>query len=939
MAKDKQTGAEGGVDYRSTLNLPATNFPMKANLPVREPERLKRWQGTSLSDRILEKRRGAPKWVLHDGPPYANGDIHLGHALNKSLKDILVRYKSMKGFYVKYVPGFDCHGLPIEQKALESLGAKVKEKSPLEIRRLCHQFATKYIGLQSGQFQRLGVGGQWKTPYLTLDPKVEARALRLFRDIVAGGYVYKGFRPVYWDPIFQTALAEAEIEYEEHVSPSIYVRFPCLDPEKNEVLRPHAPINFVIWTTTPWTLPGNLAVCLHPDFTYVVAEVAGGERVVAAEELLQSFCTDAKLGEPKVLAKCKGRDLEGLHCSHPLLEKQSLVILGEHVTLEQGTGCVHTAPGHGAEDFDVCKKYGIEPFQPVDEAGRFTELYPPMQGVQVWEANQTIIGELTARGLLAHVGKITHQYPYSWRSHRPIIVRATEQWFLALEHKGLRQKCLEAIQNSVQWIPKWGEARIYNMVAARPDWCLSRQRAWGMPIPSLHSKGAGKSILALEVIDRFIEYVEKEGTDCWYRRPLEDFLPEGFQCPESGGTEFEKEYDILDVWFDSGATHASILEADPDLASPADLYLEGSDQHRGWFHSSLLASMAGRGRPPYRAVLTHGFLLDEKGEAMSKSKGNVISPLDLMKHMGADVLRLWVASEDYRGDIRASKEIFERVSEAYRRIRNTFRFLLGNLADFDETRAAADGELDEIDRWALARLDQLVERVGQAYEQYEFHRVYHLTHSFCVEMSAAYLDVIKDRLYCSAPADRTRRAAQTAMREMLSALARLLAPIIPFTADEVWEAAYGGGESVHLADFPAPGGRAADEAFLQRWERFAALREIVARKLEEARREKKIGASLEAAVALRVKTPALYEVLALDADLLRQLFIVSSCKVERAPSAAGAETLEEQVEAEIRLADGAKCERCWNWTKEVGQNAEHPALCVRCADVVERLNR
>jgi len=926
-------------DYRSTLNLPHTDFPMRANLPKREPERLRVWQASKLAERILEKRRGSPKWVLHDGPPYANGDIHLGHALNKSLKDILVRYKTMQGFFVKYVPGFDCHGLPIEQKALEDLGEEVRTKTPLEIRRLCHDYATKYVGLQAGQFQRLGVGGLWDKPYLTLDPAVEARSLRLFRELVARGCVYKGFRPVYWDPIFRTALAEAEIEYEERVSPSIYVRFPCLDPGKSEVLRPHAPVNFVIWTTTPWTLPGNLAVCLRPEFDYVVAQVKDGERVIAAEGLLNVFCQDAALGIPKVLARCKGRDLEGLHCAHPLLDKASAVILGDHVTLEQGTGCVHTAPGHGAEDFAVCQRYGIAPFQPVDEAGCFTELYPAMQGVNVWEADARILEELKARGLLVHADTIAHQYPFSWRSHKPVIVRATEQWFLSVDHHGLRQACLKAIEQDVQWVPRWGQARIYNMMAVRPDWCLSRQRAWGMPIPSVYSVKAGKSILALEVIDRYIELVERHGTDCWYSMPLEAFLPKGFVCPESGGTEFEKEYDILDVWFDSGSTHVSILEADPELGAPADLYLEGSDQHRGWFHTALITSIGARNRAPYRTVLTHGFLLDEKGEAMSKSKGNVISPLDLMDRMGADVLRLWVASEDYRGDIKASAEIFERVSEAYRRIRNTFRFLLGNLADFDPSQAAPYAELEEIDRWALWRLDQLIERVEQAYEQYEFHRVYHFAHAFCVEMSAAYLDALKDRLYCSAPGDRTRRAAQTALAEIFSALVRMVAPVIPFTADEAWESAHGEGQSVHLAEFPKPSGRKADEAFIQRWEQFAALRECVARRLEEARREKKIGASLDASVTLRVCSPSLCEALAGQADQLRQIFIVSQCAVEPAPPREGASSLEEQVEAWVRPAEGRKCQRCWTWSREVGEDAQHPGLCARCADVVARLAR
>jgi isoleucyl-tRNA synthetase len=923
------------ADYRPTLNLPKTDFPMRGSLPKREPERLAAWKDSNLSERILEARSGSPKWVLHDGPPYANGDIHLGHALNKTLKDICVRYKTMKGFFVKYVPGFDCHGLPIEQKALEELGDEAAEKSPIEIRRLCHEYATKYIGLQTEQFQRLGVGGVWDKPYLTLDPGVEARSLGLLREMVSRGYVYKGLRPVYWDTVYRTALAEAEIEYEQHVSPTVYVRFPCLDTEKSPVLREHGPVNFVIWTTTPWTLPGNQAVCLHPDFDYVVAEVKDGERVVAAEGLLNVFCQDAELGIPKILGRCKGKDLEGLTCKHPLLDKESGVILGKHVTLEQGTGCVHTAPSHGAEDFYVGRDYDIEPFLSVDEKGEFNALYPPLEGVNVWDANPRIVEELRKRGLLVHTSRIEHQYPYSWRSHEPIIFRATEQWFVNMGHNGLREACLEQI-DKVKWVPEWGRDRIYNMIEARPDWCISRQRSWGMPIPSLFSVKAGHSILALEVIDRFIEQVREHGTDCWFTLPVEAFIPDGFVCPESGGTEFEKEFDILDVWFDSGSTHASVLEADPELASPADLYLEGSDQHRGWFHHALITSVAARDRAPFGTVLTHGFLLDEKGVAMSKSKGNVISPLDLMDRMGADVLRLWVASEDYRGDMKASKEIFQRISEAYRRIRNTLRFLLGNLSDFKPSMVLADADLEEIDRWALWQLDQLVERVGRAYEEYEFHRVYHFTNAFCVEISAAYLDVVKDRLYCSADGDRERQAAQTALFEIFSSLSRLLAPLIPFTADEAWESFHGPGRSVHLCDFPEPRGGRPDEALQERWRRLQAIRETVAGRLEEARRDKAIGASLEAAVKVRMAEAGTFEELKDEGDLLRQILIVSQVEIV-GPDEGAAEASEGPCAVEVRPAEGRKCARCWSWSVEVGEDSENPDLCGRCREVVKRL--
>lgn len=943
MSKDE--GTEQKVDYRQTLNLPQTDFPMRGNLPEREPQRLAKWEESRLSQRILEAHKDDPKWVLHDGPPYANGDIHLGHALNKTLKDIVVRYKTMKGHFSKYVPGFDCHGLPIEQKALDALKGAT-DRDPVEIRRLCHEFATKYIGAQTAQFKRLGVGGVWEAPYLTLDPKREADSLRLLRELVARGYVYKGLRPVYWDTVFRTALAEAEIEYGEHTSPSIFVRFPCVDPDKNATLSrvqttlsaSNTPIDFVIWTTTPWTLPGNVAVCLHPQLDYVIAALPSGENVVVAEGLLQSFCEQTEAGEPTVLAKCKGAELEGLHCRHPLLEKNSLVILGEHVTLEQGTGCVHTAPGHGADDFYVGQKYRLEVVVPVDEAGKFNDLYPPMKGTSVWQANQLIVNELKAGGLLVKEGRITHQYPFSWRSHKPIIFRATEQWFLRMEHNGLRQRCLDAINDDVQWVPQWGRERIGNMIAGRPDWCLSRQRSWGIPIPSVHSVKAGKSILAVEIMDKFIEQVEQHGTDCWYTMPVEAFIPEGFTCPESGGTEFRKEFDILDVWFDSGTTHASVLEADPQMHSPADMYLEGSDQYRGWFNSSLITSVGARDRAPYRTVLTHGFLLDEKGEAMSKSKGNVISPLDVIKKMGADVLRLWVASEDYRSDVKVSKEILDRVSEAYRRIRNTFRYLLGNLSGFSDADAVPEEQMEEMDRWAMAKLFELVQRVDSAYETFELHRVYHFTHAFCVDMSAAYLDVVKDRLYCSAPGDPGRRSCQTVLHEMLTVLARLLAPVMPFTTDEAWESAFGEGQSVHLSAFPSPRPSELDNGLLARWAQLSEVREIVARQLEEARREKKIGSPLDAAVTLRVADAALLEALRKDEALLRQFFIVSQLNLESGESTGAGETLQDRVQAVVTAAQGAKCERCWNWGTDVGSNNEHSTLCRRCADVVARMS-
>jgi isoleucyl-tRNA synthetase len=930
-------------NYKDTLTITKTDFPQKAQLSTSEPERMKHWEEIGLERLLDEKGRGREKYVLHDGPPYANGDIHLGHALNKTLKDIVVRYKTMQGYHAHYVPGFDCHGLPIEQKIIEQLGKDEKARSKVEIRKLCHEYATRYIGLQSEQFKRLGVGGAWDTPYLTLDPHYEVGILKALRAMVERGAVYKGFKPVWWDPIFQTALAEAEIEYEDHQSPSIYVRFPVKNAEECEALKPFAEkggeINIVIWTTTPWTLPGNQAVTVHPDFTYVLVEVCD-ERMICAEDLLADFAEHAGLCEPRVLTHFKGRELEGLRCSHPLLPKDSVVILGGHVTLEQGTGCVHTAPGHGPEDFEVCRVYGVEVVVPVDEKGCYNELYPDMLGEFVWKANPKIVDLLKQKGLLVHQGVISHQYPYSWRSHKPVIVRATNQWFMRMDHDGVRARCLEAIDKEVQWIPAWGRDRIYNMVAGRPDWCLSRQRSWGVPIPALYSVAAKQSILCVEIIDKFIERVAEFGTDCWFTLPVEMFVPAGFKCPISGGTEFLKEFDILDVWFDSGSSHMAVLEQDPKLASPADLYLEGSDQHRGWFNASLVTSVVARDRAPYKAVLTHGFLLDGEGQAMSKSRGNVISPLKIIDQMGADVLRLWVISEDYRNDIRASDGIFKQMMEAYRRIRNTMRFMLGNLADFDPDRHSAHpAKREELDRWALAELAVLIDRVSQAFDNFEFHKVYHLVHQFCVvEMSALYLDILKDRLYCSAPDDPVRRSSQSTIWDIYSALVRLVAPVMPFTCDEAYLFGHPREKSVHLESYPAVPGNWRDDALVAKWERFQDIRELVQRPMEELRRSKEIGKSLDAALVLRPRSRSLAALLTENKDTLRDFFIVSKLDIDAGDALEDMDLpLEEDLRIEVRKASGEKCARCWVINDEVGQNQDHTTLCRRCADVVRRI--
>ncbi|NPV72748.1 MAG: isoleucine--tRNA ligase [Pelotomaculum sp.] len=929
------------MDYSKTLNLPRTNFPMRANLPEREPEILKFWDEIDIYKKVQEKNKGRPKFILHDGPPYANGHIHLGTALNKILKDIIVKFHSMDGYDAPYVPGWDTHGLPIEQQAIKAFGLNRHDIHPVEFRRKCKEFALKFVDIQREEFKRLGVRGQWDKPYLTLMPHYEARQIGVFGEMARKGYIYKGLKPVYWCAACETALAEAEVEYGDKQSASIYVRFPVKDgkgilPEENTYV--------VIWTTTPWTLPANVAISLHPDFKYVLIR-SGGEKYLVAGDLLDNFLEAVGMSGAETVGEYKGFELERVECGHPFMDRISLLILGEHVTLDQGTGCVHTAPGHGMEDFIVGRQYGLPVISPVDGKGRFTGEGGIFAGQFYLDANRSIIEELDRRGHLMKCSTILHQYPHCWRCKKPVFFRATEQWFASID--GFRQAALDAIRK-VRWIPEWGEERIYNMVAGRGDWCISRQRSWGVPIPIFYCKNCGEILISSETIGYLQKLFRKHGSDVWFAREAADLLPPGVTCRRCGGGEFVKETDIMDVWFDSGTSHMGVLDEPsiwPDLRWPADLYLEGSDQHRGWFNSSLSTSVAVTGQAPYRMVLTHGFVVDEQGRKMSKSLGNVIDPAKVIKQMGADILRLWVSSADYRGDLAVSQNILKQMTESYRKIRNTCRFLLGNLYDFDPAGDRVEyGQMHEVDRWALVRLQKLIQKVIAAYRNYEYHVVYHAVHGFCVvDMSALYLDIIKDRLYTAPARSTARRAAQTVLYEVLVALVRLIAPVLAFTSEEIWQYVpgdKGGAISVQLTDMPEVKEEFLDDELEERWERLLAVRGEVTRALEAARREKLIGNSLEAAVELYAGEE-LHNFLESMAAELATVFIVSEVvlgRLDGAPEAAWKSDSIPELAIFVRQAKGKKCERCWMYHEGVGIDSGHPAVCPRCAEVLKGLD-
>ena len=924
------------MEMKDTLNLPSTDFPMKANLTQREPELLAYWEKEKLYEKIRQSAKGKPQFVFHDGPPYANGHIHIGHALNKLLKDFIVKIMNMKGFDSGFIPGWDCHGLPIEHK----VGKKLKEKKlnleKSEIRKQCRVYAQEFVDIQREEFKRLGIFADWENPYLTMNFSYEATIVREFGKFVEKGLVYKGLKPVHWCTSCKTALAEAEVEHDEHTSPSIYVKFPVQSgiPQSVGVLSPEK-LYMVIWTTTPWTLPANLAICLHPEFIYV-AVAYGDDTYIVAEDRLSTLVSEWELKDYKILGSCKGADWENAVCRHPFINRESKVILGEHVTLEQGTGCVHTAPGHGQDDYIVGLKYGLEPYNPVDDGGVFRPDVEHFGGMFVRKANPEIIQKLRQDGFLIRDENIKHSYPHCWRCHQPIIFRATNQWFISIDKKDLRKNALDGIGRT-KWIPEWGRDRIYSMIENRPDWCVSRQRSWGVPITLFTCNACGDFINSSDLFERIVEGVEKYGADFWFDSLPEELLPEGTVC-QCGGKEFSREDDILDVWFDSGVSHVAVIEKNPELNWPADLYLEGSDQHRGWFHSSLLESIGTRGKEPYKSVLTHGYVVDGKGKKMSKSAGNVIAPQKIIDQYGAEILRLWVASENYREDIRVSNEILKRLTESYRKIRNTLRYLLGNLHDFDcrEDQVPVN-EMLELDRYILHRFNILREKILTAYEDYEFHVFYHSFSNFCiVELSAFYLDILKDRLYTYPVKFRERRSGQSALYILLMGMVRLIAPILSFTAEEVWHHLPKNSvdeESVHMSQFPDPKNVSFDEDLVKKWAFLVELKGEVSKALETSRRDKVIGHSLDSIVKLEL--PDNFKGIVKNfEDELKYIFIVSKVVLVDSLGFKGKifeSDLLQGVKVFSEMHPGKKCERCWHYFEpDVKEEKANGEICSRC---------
>jgi isoleucyl-tRNA synthetase len=938
------------MDLKSTLNLPKTAFSMKANLPQNEPKMLAHWEQMAIYERIRDARKGSPRYLLHDGPPYTSGPIHLGTAMNKCLKDFIVKSKNMSGMDAPYVPGWDCHGLPIEIKVDKELGGKKLQMRPTDVRAECRKYAQRFLDLQRQQFKRIGVFGRFDKPYATMNPEYESVVLETFFSFYEKGFVYKGLRAVYWCMHDETALAEAEVEYENHTSSTVWVKYGLLDdPAAIDAALAGKKVSTIIWTTTPWTLPASMAVAFHPDEEYVALE-SGGEVYIVASKLAKDAAEKCGLTDTRELAHFPGRKMERLNFQHPFLERKVLGVLADYVTMDTGTGVVHTAPSHGAEDFITGVKYGLDATSNVDEKGILRNGLPEYTGRRVWDANAPIIELVRSRGALLHTEKTEHSYPHCWRCHNPVIFRATEQWFISMDtpmpggkskDDTLRTRTLEEIKH-VKWDPAWGEERMSNMIATRPDWCISRQRVWGVPIAVFLCESCGKPLNDPAVNRKVVELFARAGADAWFTPEAETILPADTKCPYCGGTKFEKETDIFDVWLESGASYLSLVAAEPEYPWPSDLYLEGGDQYRGWFQSSLLCGMGTRGTPPYRGVVTPGWTLDEKGQAMSKSRGNDVDPVDIANRLGGEIVRLWTASVDFREDVVGSEALMQRVGENYKKIRNTFRYILSNLYDFDPVKDAVPfDKMEALDQYMLRETCAFAADVRKSYDEFAFHRIYHRVNHFCiVDLSAFYFDVLKDRLYISAPKSQARRSALTATWRIGEALVRLLAPITSFTSEEIWQflpKVEDREESVHLATFPATaeilgaGVTERDEAQGKDWTTLRSVRDEVLKALEEARNQKLIGTGLEAQVRVTAPDPV-YSLLKRYEDQLRYLFIVSAVSlVQASGNGSGG------VHVEVKKADGLKCERCWNYSTHVGEDPNYPTVCERCAAVLKEI--